>query len=189
MSRYQIWDKKTDIFTPSGHKFTAAEWLAKYPWADLPGVKMIITSGTINGGAAMEFQATVDRYTEMGADFSNCETDEDYLAAIEEFELHPPGYDQPTIEERTAAALEAQVLMAMPEAETATVSTMSVASARMASTASATAATAANTTAESAAFQRIQRNYQKGLWNAALVNMAASRGQITSDEASAILNG
>lgn len=78
--RYQIWDKKTDIFTPSGHKFTAAEWLARYPWADLPGVKMIITSGTINGGAAMEFQATVDRYMEMGADFSSCETDEDYLA-------------------------------------------------------------------------------------------------------------
>ena len=105
--RYQIWDKKTDIFTPSGHKFTAAEWLAKYPWADLPGVKMIITSGTINGGAAMEFQATVDRYMEMGADFSSCETDEDYLAAIEDFELHPPGADQPSIEERTAAALEA----------------------------------------------------------------------------------
>ena len=186
--RYQIWDKQTDIFTPSGHKFTATEWLAKYPWADLPGVKMIITSGTINGGAAMEFQATVDRYAEMGADFSNCTTDEEYLAAIEDFELHPPGYDQPTIEERTAAALEAQVLMAMPE-ETATASTLSVASTRMASAASATAATAANTPAESAAFKRIQRNYQKGLWSAALVNMAASRGQITSDEASAILNG
>lgn len=179
--RYQIWDKKTDIFTPSGHKFTAAEWLAKYPWADLPGVKMIITSGTINGGAAMEFQATVDRYSEMGADFYNCETDEDYLAAIEDFELHPPGYDQPSIEERTAAALEAQVLMAMPQ-EMATVSTMSVKAAKVAAVANATPV-------ESAAFQRIQRNYQKGLWSAALVSMAASRGQITSDEATAILNG
>ena len=179
--RYQIWDKKTDIFTPSGHKFTAAEWLAKYPWADLPGVKMIITSGTINGGAAMEFQATVDRYTEMWADFSNCQTDEDYLAAIEDFELHPPGADQPSIEERTAAALEAQVLMAMPEG-TAMVSTMSVKTAKVAAAVNATPV-------ESAAFQRIQRNYQKGLWSAALVNMAASRGQITSDEATAILNG
>ena len=182
--RYQIWDKKTDIFTPSGHKFTAAEWLAKYPWANLPGVKMIITSGTINGGAAMEFQATVDRYMEMGADFSSCETDEDYLAAIEAFELHPPGYDQPSIEERTAAALEAQVLMAMPEeAEpvVATLSTMSVAR-------TAKAAKAAVST-ESAAFQRVKRNYEKGLWSAALVSMAASRGQITSDEASRILNG
>lgn len=179
--RYQIWDKKTDIFTPSGHKFTAAEWLAKYPWADLPGVKMIITSGTINGGAAMEFQATVDRYMEMGADFSSCETDEDYLAAIEDFELHPPGYDQPTIEERTAAALEAQVLMAIPE-EPATASTMSVKAAKVVAVTNAPPV-------KSAAFQRIQRNYQKGLWSAALVNMAASRGQITSDEASTILNG
>ena len=178
--RYQIWDKKTDIFTPSGHKFTAAEWLARYPWADLPGVKMIITRGTITGGAAMEFQATVDRYMEMGADFSSCETDEDYLAAIEDFELHPPGADQPSIEERTAAALEAQVLMAMPEeAEPAVakLSTMSV------------ARTASATPTESAAFQRVKRNYERGLWSAALVSMAASRGQITSDEASTILNG
>lgn len=38
------------------------------------------------------------------------------------------------------------------------------------------------------AFKRIQRNYQKVLWSAALVNMAASWGQITSDEATAILN-
>ena len=49
-------------------------------------------------------------YAEMGADFSNCTTDEEYLAAIEDFELHPPGANQPSIEERTAAALEAQVL-------------------------------------------------------------------------------
>lgn len=178
--RYQIWDKTSDIFTPSGKKYTATEWLSKYPWADLPDVKMIITSGTINGGVAMEFQATVDRYTEMGADFSNCETDEDYLAAIEDFELHPPGYDQPTIEERTAAALEAQVLMAMPE-ETATVSTMSLKAVK-----TATASSAAPS--ESAAFQRIRRNYQKGLWSAALVTMAATRGQITSEEAAKILN-
>ena len=92
----------------------------------------------------------------------------------------PPGADQPSIEERTAAALEAQVLMAMPE-EKATVSTMSVKAAKVAAVANAAPA-------ESAAFQRVQRNYQKGLWGAALVNMAASRGQITSDEATAIVN-
>ena len=100
--------------------------------------------------------------------------------AIEDFELHPPGADQPSIEERTAAALEAQVLMAMPEeAEPAVakLSTMSV------------ARTASATPTESAAFQRVKRNYERGLWSAALVSMAASRGQITSDEASTILNG
>ena len=117
-------------------------------------------------------------YAEMGADFSNCTTDEEYLAAIEDFELHPPGANQPSIEERTAAALEAQVLMAMPEG---TVSTMSVKAAKVSAVATAAPV-------ESAAFQRIQRNYQKGLWSAALVNMAASREQITSDGATAILN-
>ena len=72
------------------------------------------------------------------------------------------------------------MLMAMPEeAEPAVakLSTMSV------------ARTASATPTESAAFQRVKRNYERGLWSAALVSMAASRGQITSDEASTILNG
>ena len=51
------------------------------------------------------------------------------------------------------------------------------------------ARTASATPTESAAFQRVKRNYERGLWSAALVSMAASRGQITSDEASTILNG
>ena len=122
------------------------------------------------------------RAEKMGVTFTDDMTDEEVLATIEDFELHPPGADQPSIEERTAAALEAQVLMAMPEAEMDTVSTMSVKMAKVAAVSNAVPV-------ESAAFQRIQRNYQKGLWSAALVNMAASRGQITSDEATAILNG
>lgn len=172
---YQIWNRTDNIITPSGAKFTAEEWAKKYPFP-----KMIITTGVINGGCAMEFNQTVDCFKKVGANITDGMTDEEVLAAIEEFEMNPPGADQPSIEERTAAALEAQVLMSMPE-ETepavAKLSTMSV------------ARTTNATSAESAAFQRIQRNYQKGLWSAALVNMAASRGQITSDEASAILNG
>lgn len=178
---YQIWNRTDNIITPSGAKFTAEEWAKKYPFP-----KMIITTGVINGGCAMEFNQTVDCFKKAGANITDNMTDEEVLAAIEEFEMNPPGADQPSIEERTAAALEAQVLMAMPE-ETepavAKLSTMSVA--RTAKVAAASNAAPA----ESAAFQRIQRNYQKGLWSAALVSMAASRGQITSDEASKILNG
>lgn len=174
---YQIWNRTDNIITPSGAKFTAEEWAKKYPFP-----KMIITTGVINGGCAMEFNQTVDCFKKAGANITDNMTDEEVLAAIEEFEMNPPGADQPSIEERTAAALEAQVLMSMPE-EPATVSTMSVA--RTAKVAAASNAAPA----ESAAFQRIQRNYQKGLWSAALVSMAASRGQITSDEESMILNG
>lgn len=181
MPRYKIWDKQETIYTPSGEEFTPEQWLNRYPWAKRDGVKMVVSGELINGAFCGEFETMKHRAEKMGVTFTDGMTDEEVLVAIEEFELHPPGADQPSIEERTAAALEAQVLMAMPE-ETATVSTMSVKTAKVAAVANAAPA-------ESAAFQRIQRNYQKGLWSAALVNMAASRGQITSDEATAILNG
>ena len=181
MPRYKIWDKQETIYTPSGEEFTPEQWLNRYKWAKRDGVKMVVSGELINGAFCGEFETMKHRAEKMGVTFTDDMTDEQVLAAIEDFELHPPGADQPSIEERTAAALEAQVLMAMPEG-TAMVSTMSVKTAKVAAAVNATPV-------ESAAFQRIQRNYQKGLWSAALVNMAASRGQITSDEATAILNG
>lgn len=178
MSRYKIWDMQETIYTPSGEEFTPQQWLDRYKWAKKDGVKMVISGDLVNGAFCGELESMKRRASNMGVTFTDDMTDEEVLAAIEDFELHPPGYDQPSIEERTAAALEAQVLMAMPEE---TVSTMNIKSAKMS-----VASNAASS--ESAAFKRIQRNYQKGLWSAALVNMAASRGQITSDEATAILN-
>lgn len=115
MKRYQIWDKQSDIYTPSGQRFTAAEWKAKFPWADLPGAKMIITTGIINGGVAMEFEATKAAYARRGAPITDSMTDEEVLAAIEEFEDNPPGADQPSVEERTAAALEFLAMSSLPD--------------------------------------------------------------------------
>lgn len=181
---YQIWDKKSDIFTPSGHKFTASEWEERYPWVKIPGVKMIITSGIINGGVALEFQSTIERYTNMGVDFTSCSTDEEMLTAIEEFELHPPGYDQPTVEERTAAALEAQVLLALPAEQETTASPTLMTPRSMTPRSLSLDAEAAH----SPSFERVKGNYTRGLWSAALVNMAASKGQITQAEANEILN-
>lgn len=176
MPRYKIWDKQETIYTPSGEEFTPEQWLNRYKWAKKDGVKMVVSGDLINGAFCGEFEMMKHRAEKMGVTFTDGMSDEEVLAAIEDFEMNPPGADQPSIEERTAAALEAQVLMSMPEEPAvATMSTMSVARSASAPT-------------ESAAFKRIQRNYQKGLWTAALVNMAASRGQITSDEATAILN-
>ncbi len=115
MSRYQIWDKQSDIYTPSGAHFTAAEWAARYPWVNIPGAKMIITSGLINGGAAMEFGATVEHYKHAGASITDAMTDEEVLTAIEAFEDNPPGSDGPSVEERTAAALEFLAVNSLPD--------------------------------------------------------------------------
>lgn len=113
--RYQIWNRTDDVITPSGAQFTAAEWAGRYPWSKLPGVKMIITAGPINGGCAMEFEAAAAHYKRAGAAIAGGMTDEEVLAAIEDFEDNPPGAAQPTVEERTAAALEFLALNSLPD--------------------------------------------------------------------------
>ena len=115
MKKYQIWDKVSDIYTPSGARFTPAEWKAKFPWINIPGAKMIITTGIINGGVAMEFEATKAAYIRQGAVITDTMTDEEVLAAIEDFEENPPGAGEPSVEERTAAALEFLAMSNLPD--------------------------------------------------------------------------
>lgn len=169
MARYQIWNKTDDIITPSGAQFTAAEWADRYPWAKLPGVRMIITAPPINGGAALEFGAAKAQYRKMGAAITDDMTDDEVLAAIEDFEDNPPGASEPGVEERTAAALEAQVLMMTP-------AEMSEAG-----------HTGGGAVGGSPAYNRVKRNYDRGLWPAALVNAAQAVGQINAAEAAEIL--
>lgn len=179
MSRYKIWDKKETIYTPVGEPNTPEQWIAKYPWAGLPNAKVVISDGLINGGFCGELSQMQKMYSEQGVVFTDDMTDEEILSTIEEFQLHPPGYDQPTVEERTAAALEAQVLLALPEEDTTETTTVMMANALSLDSVE---------EAESPAFARVKQNYTRGLWNATLVNLAASKGQITQAEANEILN-
>ena len=50
MARYQIWNKTDPVITPSGAQFTAQAWADRFAWVKLPGAKMIISGGLINGG-------------------------------------------------------------------------------------------------------------------------------------------
>lgn len=115
MSRYQIWDKQTDVYTPSNEHFSPQEWADRYPWVKIPGAKMIITAGLINGGAAMEFEQTKAFYRQQGADITDSMTDDEVLTAIEDFEDNPPGSNEPSVEERTAAALEFLAMTSLPD--------------------------------------------------------------------------
>ena len=89
MSRYKIWDGKESIFTPVGEELTAEQWFARYKWAKIPGVKMIIGGGAINGSVAMEFGAAVDFYKKQGCVINELMSDTDILQAIEDFEDTP----------------------------------------------------------------------------------------------------
>lgn len=174
--RYQIWDKTSSIITPSGDQFTAEQWANMYPWIQLPGAKMIITAGLINGGAAMEYEATVEIYKKQGCPITDDMTDRDVLDAIENFEDNPPQPLEPSTEERIAAALEAQVMMAEPDSEIATVSTFSL------------DADPGQEMTVSPAFLRVLNNFRKGLWSQTMVGLAAQKGHITVEEAAGIIS-
>jgi hypothetical protein len=120
MPRYQIWNKQDNVYTLAPDEtgkaiFTPDEWIAKYPWADIPGVKSIIGGGAINGTVMMQFDMSVDMYKRSGAAIMDDMTDDEILAAIEDFENNPPGMGEPSPEERMAAALEYQAMMAGEE--------------------------------------------------------------------------
>ena len=114
--RYAIWNKQDPILTPVGKLLTAEEWMNRYPVARLENITVVCSAGEINGGYFGTLGQLVHTYGSMGANFSACTTDEEKLEVIEAFEeaLNTPTSEVST-DERIAAALEAQVMLAMPD--------------------------------------------------------------------------
>lgn len=114
--RYVIWDKESIVITPSGEIFTPEEWISRYPVANV--LTTVVAGGDINGAYFGILSQMIDMYEAQGCDFSNCVADQDYLDTIEEFENRPiEEAEIITPEERIAAALEAQVLLSLPDEE------------------------------------------------------------------------
>lgn len=113
MSRYAIWNKADPIITPIGEVLTAEQWISRYPVAGVESIKVVCAAGEINGAFFGTLGQMVQMYENAGCDFSACTTDEEKLAAIEAFEdeQNTPS-DEPTAEERIAAAMEYQNAMA-----------------------------------------------------------------------------
>jgi hypothetical protein len=80
----------------------------------------VVAGGTINGAFFGIFQEMVELNEKLGCDFSACTTEQEYLDAIEAFEdaRNTPDETYISTDERIAAALEAQVMMGMPDEET-----------------------------------------------------------------------
>lgn len=119
MLKYAIWDRKSPVRTPIGEILTPEEWIDRYGWAADPEAVPIVAAGFINGAFSGELHQLVDIYAEQGADFSECESDEDKIAVIEAFEQGAANAQKtentadPT--ERIAAALEYQVLTSLDD--------------------------------------------------------------------------
>lgn len=123
MTRYAIWNKKDPILTPIGEVLTAEQWIARYPIAGLETIKVVCAGGEINGGFFGTLGQMQEMYAAQGCDFTACTTDEEILAAIEQFEEMAANVTNETVsaEERIAAALEYQVLASLPDEEEETV--------------------------------------------------------------------
>lgn len=127
MSRYAIWNKQDQILTPIGEVLSAEQWKERYPIANLENITIVCGGGEINGSFFGTLGQMKEMYGKMGCDFTSCESDQDYLDAIELFEDNKNNYSEQGIsnEELTAtslasiaASLEYQNLLTLEDAET-----------------------------------------------------------------------
>lgn len=118
MARYKIWDKKEPIYTQKGNLYTAEEWIDRYKWANAPGAVPIISTDVRNGRTMLELGSMKISCEQRGAVFEEGLSSEELLVAIEAFEDEQAEKakeeaQQPTPEERIAAALEYQNLLSL----------------------------------------------------------------------------
>ena len=122
--KYQVWDKESDVYTPDGSVFTPEEWTNTYKWINQPGAVMILQAGRTNGGICMEYDQWVDFYRQRGCEISDelkADPDAciDVIEAFEDLEQERmmEAAQEPTAEERIAAAMEFQNVMALVDSE------------------------------------------------------------------------
>ena len=111
LKRYAIWDKATSVITPIGEVLTPAEWIERYPVAQV--LTTVCSAGEINGGFFGVLSQMVQMYQDAGADFSGAATDEEKLEVIEAFEdaQNEAARNVISDETRTADALEDLVVL------------------------------------------------------------------------------
>jgi hypothetical protein len=86
---FQLWNRTDYLYPPGGGKMTPEQAFAQWPWAENPAAKVIITTGAINCGVFMEFEATRDLYAQQGMAIPDDATDEEIVALIWDWEHRP----------------------------------------------------------------------------------------------------
>lgn len=126
MKKFLIWNKKDQILTPSGEVYTASQWIEKHPVAGFDTISIVCSAGEVNGAFFGVLSQMKQMREQMGADFSDCTSDEEILEAIEAFDDELNAQDEQSVsnEELTAtslasiaASLEFQNMMSLEDAE------------------------------------------------------------------------
>lgn len=110
--KYKIWDKQQTLITPIGEVLTSAQVFERYPASAIEGIQYIICDSPISLGVFMEFSQTKENYKARGAIINDSQTTQEVLDAITYFEENPAA-PLPSAEERMAAAMEFQNMMAL----------------------------------------------------------------------------
>lgn len=189
--KYKIWNGTDTIYTPDGTQHTPEEWKNQFGWLNIPGIKCIIADAPLNGAVCMEFEQTKTVYKSSGAKITDDMTDQQVLDAISEFEENPP-ITVASAEERIAAALEAQVMMAEDDVvvDETTIQPKAATFAMRSVTADASGTGLSEDTADvtsveiedTPSYIRARNNYQRGLWSDNLVKVAVRKGHITTSD-------
>lgn len=86
MSKYTIWNGTDTVYTYGPpFKYTAAEWLEQYPWAEISPC-VISGEGAINGAFCNPLPDMLALYAKQGVAFEDGMTDQQKLDAIEAWE-------------------------------------------------------------------------------------------------------
>ena len=115
LNKYCIWDKTSNVYTPSGNMYTAEEWINKYKWINIPGMIPVMSAGNINGAMIADLASMKKNAIAQGCTFTDGMTDEQVLETIEAWENQKSEEAKiaaqeaaatPSADERIAAAME-----------------------------------------------------------------------------------
>lgn len=112
--RYVIWDKNTDVLTPSGQLFTPAEWQEYYPISRY--VDIVLSGGEINGAYVEIYSQMKERWERAGLDFTG-KTQEEVLQMIEDKENEESRPSDLNYQEEIMYALQDIAVNTMPDVE------------------------------------------------------------------------
>lgn len=121
MSRhYQIWDRQSEVKTAGGRTYSPEEWIELNQYLKDPDAVCVLYAGRLNGKFIGELSDMKLSAELQGAVFDDNLTDDELLQAIEDFQNEmnqpvDPSTIPPTVEERTAAALEFIAMNSLPD--------------------------------------------------------------------------
>lgn len=76
-TRYQLWDKESQVITPIGEVLTAGQWMERYPAA--AAIPYVLAAGEVERAFCTPLGQMKQICAQQGCDFSACGTDQEVL--------------------------------------------------------------------------------------------------------------